>query len=220
MAIAAWSKPWPRPDRGAGDGIHSAHFPRAIRCALSSKPTSQGIAPCWRRYLYGRVFPMMMTAAGTAAAAVFIMGVGVAGLAIATARRLGAVAPGHENKSPRSAASSSWSRMKSSAGRNRRRLCKADERRISGQAGQLVTSHIAKQDIVITTALIPGRAAPTLVTGRRPEHAPWLGHHRSRRRKAAIARSQARRAGRGERRGDHGFTNLPARLAADASSLR
>jgi NAD(P) transhydrogenase subunit alpha len=88
---------------------------------------------------YGRAFPMMMTAAGTVSAAkAFVMGVGVAGLqAIATARRLGAQVSAYATEM-------------------------SDEYK-AAQA-ELVSSHIAKQDIVITTALIPGRPAPRLIS--------------------------------------------------------
>jgi NAD(P) transhydrogenase subunit alpha len=122
---------------------------------------------------YGRAFPMMMTAAGTISAArVFVMGVGVAGLqAIATARRLGAQVSATDVRS---------------ATREQIESLGAKAIFVEGEAGiagegtggyatemsdaykakqaELVSGHIAKQDIVITTALIPGRPAPRLVT--------------------------------------------------------
>jgi NAD(P) transhydrogenase subunit alpha len=121
---------------------------------------------------YGRAFPMMMTAAGTVSAArVFIMGVGVAGLqAIATARRLGAQVSATD---VRSATKEQIESLGAKAifvenvagiegeGAGGYATEMSDEYK-AAQA-DLVSAHIAKQDIVITTALIPGRAAPRLV---------------------------------------------------------
>ncbi len=122
---------------------------------------------------YGRAFPMMMTAAGTVSAArVFIMGVGVAGLqAIATARRLGAQVSATD---VRSATKEQIESLGAKAifvenvagiegeGAGGYATEMSDEYK-AAQA-ELVSAHIAKQDIVITTALIPGRAAPRLVS--------------------------------------------------------
>lgn len=122
---------------------------------------------------YGRAFPMMMTAAGTVSAArVFIMGVGVAGLqAIATARRLGAQVSATD---VRSATKEQIESLGAKAifvenvagiegeGAGGYATEMSDEYK-AAQA-ELVSSHIAKQDIVITTALIPGRAAPRLIS--------------------------------------------------------
>ncbi len=122
---------------------------------------------------YGRAFPMMMTAAGTISAArVFVMGVGVAGLqAIATARRLGAQVSATD---VRSATKEQIESLGAKA------IFVEDVKGIEGEGAggyatemsdeykaaqaALVSSHIAKQDIVITTALIPGRAAPRLIS--------------------------------------------------------
>ena len=122
---------------------------------------------------YGRAFPMMMTAAGTVSAArAFIMGVGVAGLqAIATARRLGAQVSATD---VRSATKEQIESLGAKA------VFVEDVAGIEGEGSggyatemsdeykaaqaELVSSHIAKQDIVITTALIPGRPAPKLIT--------------------------------------------------------
>ena len=122
---------------------------------------------------YGRAFPMMMTAAGTVQAAkCFIMGVGVAGLqAIATARRLGAQVSATD---VRSATKEQIESLGAKA------IFVEDVAGIEGEGSggyatemsdeykaaqaKLVSEHIAKQDIVITTALIPGRAAPVLIT--------------------------------------------------------
>ncbi|MBK6719036.1 MAG: NAD(P) transhydrogenase subunit alpha [Sphingomonadales bacterium] len=122
---------------------------------------------------FGRAFPMMMTAAGTVSAArAFIMGVGVAGLqAIATARRLGAQVSATD---VRSATKEQIESLGAKAifvenvagiegeGAGGYATEMSDEYK-AAQA-ELVSSHIAKQDIVITTALIPGRAAPRLIT--------------------------------------------------------
>ena len=122
---------------------------------------------------YGRAFPMMMTAAGTVSAAkLFVMGVGVAGLqAIATGRRLGAQVSATDVRSatreqiqslgakPVFVDSVAGIEGEGSGGY-------AGEMSPEYQAAQaeLVSGHIAKQDIVITTALIPGRPAPRLIS--------------------------------------------------------
>ncbi len=122
---------------------------------------------------YGRAFPMMMTAAGTITAAkAFVMGVGVAGLqAIATARRMGAQVSATDVRSATKEQIQSLGAkpifVENVAGIEGE--CAggyATEMSPEYQAAQaeLVSSHIAKQDIVITTALIPGRAAPRLIT--------------------------------------------------------
>jgi len=122
---------------------------------------------------YGRAFPMMMTAAGTVnAAKCFVMGVGVAGLqAIATAKRLGAQVSATD---VRSATKEQIESLGAKA------IFVEDVEGIEGEGSggyatemsdeykaaqaKLVSEHIAKQDLVITTALIPGRAAPVLIT--------------------------------------------------------
>ena len=123
--------------------------------------------------LYGRAFPMMMTAAGTVSAAkAFIMGVGVAGLqAIATARRLGAQVSATDVRSATKEQIMSLGAkpifVESVAGIEGEGAggyaTEMSEEYQKAQA-ELVSSHIAKQDIVITTALIPGRAAPRLIS--------------------------------------------------------
>ncbi|MET0180473.1 MAG: NAD(P) transhydrogenase subunit alpha [Novosphingobium sp.] len=122
---------------------------------------------------YGRAFPMMMTAAGTITAAkVFVMGVGVAGLqAIATARRLGAQVSATDVRSATKEQIQSLGAkpifVESVAGIEGEGAggyaTEMSEDYQKAQA-ELVSGHIAKQDIVITTALIPGRAAPRLIT--------------------------------------------------------
>jgi NAD(P) transhydrogenase subunit alpha len=122
---------------------------------------------------YGRAFPMMMTAAGTISPAkVFVMGVGVAGLqAIATARRLGAQVSATDVRSATREQIQSLG-AKAIFVEN---VAGIEGEGQGGYAGEmsdeykkaqaeLVSSHIAKQDIVITTALIPGRAAPRLIS--------------------------------------------------------
>ena len=123
--------------------------------------------------LYGRAFPMMMTAAGTVSAAkCFVMGVGVAGLqAIATARRLGAQVSATDVRSAtREQIQSLGAKpifVESVAGIEGEGAggyaTEMSEEYQKAQA-ELVSAHIAKQDIVITTALIPGRPAPRLIS--------------------------------------------------------
>jgi NAD(P) transhydrogenase subunit alpha len=122
---------------------------------------------------YGRAFPMMMTAAGTISPAkLFVMGVGVAGLqAIATGRRLGAQVSATDVRS------ATKEQIKSLGAKP---IFVEDVAGIEGEGAggyatemsaeyqkaqaELVSGHIAKQDIVITTALIPGKAAPRLIS--------------------------------------------------------
>ena len=123
--------------------------------------------------IYGRAMPMMMTAAGTVAPAkCFIMGVGVAGLqAIATARRLGAVTTAtdvrpatKEQVASLGAKFIAVENEEFKAAETAGGYAKQMSPEYQKLQAELTTSHIAKQDIVITTALIPGRAAPVLVT--------------------------------------------------------
>jgi NAD(P) transhydrogenase subunit alpha len=123
--------------------------------------------------VYGRAFPMMMTAAGTVSPAkLFVMGVGVAGLqAIATARRLGAQVSATDVRSAtREQILSLGAKpifVEGVAGiEGEGQGGYASETSAEYQAAQaeLVSAHIAKQDIVITTALIPGRPAPRLIS--------------------------------------------------------
>jgi len=122
---------------------------------------------------YGRAFPMMMTAAGTVSPAkVFVMGVGVAGLqAIATARRMGAQVSATDVRSATKEQILSLGAkpifVEGVAGiEGEGQGGYASETSAEYQAAQaeLVSGHIAKQDIVITTALIPGRPAPRLIS--------------------------------------------------------
>lgn len=122
---------------------------------------------------YGRAFPMMMTAAGTVSAArAFIMGVGVAGLqAIATARRMGAQVSATDVRSATKEQIESLGAkaifveaVKGIEGEGAGGYATEMSDEYKAAQAELVSSHIAKQDIVITTALIPGRAAPRLIT--------------------------------------------------------
>jgi len=122
---------------------------------------------------YGRAFPMMMTAAGTVPAArVFIMGVGVAGLqAIATARRLGAVVTATDvrpaTKEQVESLGAKFLAVEDEEFKNAQTAggyAKEMSKEYQAKQAELVAEHIKKQDVVITTALIPGRPAPRLVT--------------------------------------------------------
>ncbi len=179
---------------------------------------------------YGRAFPMMMTAAGTVSAAkVFVMGVGVAGLqAIATARRLGAQVSATDVRSatkeqilslgakPIFVENVAGIEGEGSGGY-------ATEMSAEYQAAQaeLVSAHIAKQDIVITTALIPGRPAPRLIsdaqiaTMRPGSVIVDLAVEQGGNVEGAVAGAVVTRHGVKI----VGHRNVPSRLAADASAL-
>ena len=122
---------------------------------------------------YGRAFPMMMTAAGTVQAAkVFVMGVGVAGLqAIATAKRLGAQVSATDVRSATKEQIMSLGakpvfveEVEGIEGEGSGGYATEMSEEYQKAQAELVSSHIAKQDIVITTALIPGRPAPKLIS--------------------------------------------------------
>ena len=153
------------------------YIPRISRAQSMDVLSSQSNLAGYRSVVeagsvYGRAMPMMMTAAGTVAPAkIFVMGAGVAGLqAIATARRLGAVTTATD---VRPAAKEQVASLGAKFIAVENEEFKAAER-AGGYAKQmspeyqklqaeLTASHIAKQDIVITTALIPGRPAPKLI---------------------------------------------------------
>jgi len=179
---------------------------------------------------YGRAFPMMMTAAGTIPAArVFVMGVGVAGLqAIATARRLGAIvsatdvrAATKEQIESLGAKAIFVETVKGIEGEGAGGYATEMSDEYKAAQAELVSTHIAKQDIVITTALIPGRPAPRLISdaqvaSMRPgsviiDLAVEQGGN--------VEGSQAGQVA--ERHGVRivGHRNVPSRLAADASAL-
>jgi len=123
--------------------------------------------------VFDRAFPMMMTAAGTIRPAkVFVMGAGVAGLqAIATARRLGAVVSATDVRpAVREQVQSLGGKFVAveddefRAAETAGGYAKEMSKQYQAKQAELVAGHIAKQDIVITTALIPGRPAPKLVS--------------------------------------------------------
>jgi NAD(P) transhydrogenase subunit alpha len=122
---------------------------------------------------YGRAFPMMMTAAGTVSPAkVFVMGVGVAGLqAIATAKRLGAQVSATDVRSATREQIQSLGakpifveNVAGIEGEGAGGYATEMSDEYQKAQAELVSGHIAKQDIVITTALIPGRPAPRLIS--------------------------------------------------------
>jgi NAD(P) transhydrogenase subunit alpha len=179
---------------------------------------------------FGRALPMMMTAAGTVPAArVFVMGAGVAGLqAIATARRLGAVVSATDVRPAAKEQVQSlgakfiavedeeFKQAEASGG-----YAKEMSPEYQKKQAELVASHIAGQDIVITTALIPGRPAPKLVSAAMLE---------SMKPGSVIVDLAAERGGNAEgtRPGEiaeHkgvtiiGFTDMAGRVPGNASSL-
>jgi len=179
---------------------------------------------------YGRAFPMMMTAAGTIAAArIFVMGVGVAGLqAIATARRLGAIvsatdvrAATKEQIESLGAKAVFVENVKGIEGEGAGGYATEMSDEYKAAQAELVSSHIAKQDIVITTALIPGRPAPRLISdaqlaSMRPGSVVVdLAVEQGGNVEGALAGEVV------ERHGVRivGHRNVPSRLAADASAL-
>jgi NAD(P) transhydrogenase subunit alpha len=179
---------------------------------------------------YGRAFPMMMTAAGTIPAArVFVMGVGVAGLqAIATARRLGAIVSATDVRSATKEQIESLGakaifveEVKGIEGEGAGGYATEMSDEYKAKQAELVSAHIAKQDIVITTALIPGRPAPRLISD---------AQLATMRPGSVIVDLAVEQGGNvegavpGETAEVHGvkivgYRNVPSRLAADASAL-
>ena len=150
-------------------------LPRITRVQMMDVLSSQANLAGYRAVVdaaaeFGRALPMMMTAAGTVPATkIFVMGAGVAGLqAIATARRLGAIVTALDVRPAASRASARNSSRSRTTNSKPPRLPAATPKEMSKeyQAKQaaLVADHIKKQDIVITTALIPGRPAPRLIS--------------------------------------------------------
>ncbi len=153
-------------------------LPRITRAQTMDVLSSQANLAGYRAVIdaaaeYARALPMMMTAAGTVPAAkVFVMGAGVAGLqAIATARRLGAVVTATDVRPAAKEQVESlgakfvavedeeFKAAETAAG-----YAKEMSKEYQAKQAALVAEHIKKQDIVITTALIPGRPAPRLVS--------------------------------------------------------
>lgn len=176
----------PYQDRATLEGLAKAKasafamefVPRITRAQVMDVLSSQANLAGYRAVIegaeaYGKAMPMMMTAAGTVAAAkVFIMGVGVAGLqAIATARRLGAVVTATDvrpaTKEQVESLGAKFLAVEDEEFKNAQTAggyAKEMSKEYQAKQAELVSSHIAKQDIVITTALIPGRPAPKLVS--------------------------------------------------------
>ncbi len=153
-------------------------MPRITRAQVMDVLSSQANLAGYRAVIdaaeqFGRALPMMMTAAGTVPAArVFVMGAGVAGLqAIATARRLGAVVTATDVRPASKEQVESlgakfvaveddeFKQAETAAG-----YAKPMSAEYQAKQAALVAEHIKKQDIVITTALIPGRPAPKLIS--------------------------------------------------------
>jgi NAD(P) transhydrogenase subunit alpha len=228
-AVAALAK--------AGASAFAMEFiPRITRAQVMDALSSQANLAGYRAVIeaaeaYGRALPMMMTAAGTVAAAkVFVMGVGVAGLqAIATARRLGAVVTATDVRPATKEQVESlgakfvavedeeFKAAETAAG-----YAKEMSPEYQAKQAELVSGHIAKQDIVITTALIPGRPAPKLVNAAQVA---------SMKPGSVIVDLAIEQGGNveGAKLGEVavtkngvkilGIPNLPGRIAADASNL-
>ncbi|MFC7380258.1 Re/Si-specific NAD(P)(+) transhydrogenase subunit alpha [Brevundimonas sp. GCM10030266] len=222
---------------GAGTTAFAMEFvPRITRAQVMDVLSSQANLAGYRAvieaaYAYGKGFPMMMTAAGTVAAAkVFVMGAGVAGLqAIATARRLGAVVTATDvrpaSKEQVESLGAKFVAVEDEefkAAETAAGYAKPMSAEYQVKQAELTASHIVKQDIVITTALIPGRPAPRLVTA---------AHVASMKPGSVLVDLAIDNGGNveGARLGEVvttpngvqivGWSNLPGRIAADASAL-
>ena len=170
-----------RVDAYAAAGIEALameFMPRITRAQSMDILSSQANLAGYKAVLdaaaeYGRAFPMMMTAAGTVSAAkAFVMGVGVAGLqAIATARRLGAQVSATDVRSATKEQILSLGakpvfveNVAGIEGEGSGGYATEMSPEYQKAQAELVSAHIARQDIVITTALIPGRTAPRLIS--------------------------------------------------------
>ncbi|MFN3353088.1 MAG: Re/Si-specific NAD(P)(+) transhydrogenase subunit alpha [Brevundimonas sp.] len=222
---------------GAGATAFAMEFvPRITRAQVMDVLSSQANLAGYRAvieaaYAYGKGFPMMMTAAGTVAAAkVFVMGAGVAGLqAIATARRLGAVVTATDVRPAAKeqveslgakfiAVEDEEFKAAETSGGYAKEMSDA----YKAKQAELTASHITKQDVVITTALIPGRPAPRLVTA---------AHVASMKPGSVLVDLAIENGGNVEGAKLNeivttpngvtivGHANLPGRIAADASAL-
>lgn len=183
-AVIATMDPYGRNDdvgamADAGLSAFSMEFmPRITRAQSMDVLSSQANLAGYQSVIdasseYDRAMPMMMTAAGTVAAAkVFVMGAGVAGLqAIATARRLGAIVTATDvrpaSKEQVASLGAKFIAVEDDEFKSAETAggyAKEMSAEYKAKQAALVAEHIAKQDIVITTALIPGRPAPRLVT--------------------------------------------------------
>jgi NAD(P) transhydrogenase subunit alpha len=153
-------------------------MPRITRAQVMDVLSSQANLAGYRAVIegaeaFGRAFPMMMTAAGTVPATkVFVMGVGVAGLqAIATARRLGAIVSATDvrpaTKEQVESLGAKFLAVEDEEFKNAQTAggyAKEMSKEYQAKQAALTAEHIKKQDVIITTALIPGRPAPRLVT--------------------------------------------------------
>ena len=182
--VAATFDPFREKDRveayakGGFEALSMEFMPRITRAQSMDVLSSQSNLAGYKAVLtaaneYGRAFPMMMTAAGTVQAAkVFVMGVGVAGLqAIATAKRLGAQVSATDVRSATKEQIQSLGakpifveNVAGIEGEGSGGYATEMSEEYQKAQAELVSSHIAKQDIVITTALIPGRPAPKLIS--------------------------------------------------------
>jgi len=222
---------------GAGVTAFAMEFvPRITRAQVMDALSSQANLAGYRAvieaaYAFGKGFPMMMTAAGTVAPAkVFVMGAGVAGLqAIATARRLGAVVTATDvrpaSKEQVESLGAKFVAVEDEefkAAETAAGYAKPMSAEYQAKQAELTASHIVKQDIVITTALIPGRPAPRLVTA---------AHVASMKPGSVLIDLAIDNGGNveGAKAGEVvttangaqivGWTNMAGRIAADASAL-
>jgi proton-translocating NAD(P)+ transhydrogenase subunit alpha len=151
-------------------------LPRISRAQSMDALSSQASAAGYKAVLMaadrlGKLFPMMMTAAGTVAPTrVLVMGAGVAGLqAIATARRLGAVVSAYDVrpavKEEVHSLGATFIELPLEAQEGQGGYAKEQSEEFLRKQRELIGEHIAKSDVVITTAAVPGRRAPLLVTG-------------------------------------------------------
>jgi NAD(P) transhydrogenase subunit alpha len=210
--------------------------PRITRAQVMDVLSSQANLAGYRAVIeataaYTKGFPMMMTAAGTVAAAkVFVMGAGVAGLqAIATARRLGAVVTATDVRpAAKEQVESLGAKFVAvqdeefAAAETAGGYAKAMSAEYQAKQAALTAEHVKKQDVVITTALIPGRPAPRLLSAE---------HLASMRPGSVVVDMAVEQGGNVEgSRPDElvmtdngirvlGFANLTSRIAADATAL-
>jgi NAD(P) transhydrogenase subunit alpha len=216
-------------------GLAMELMPRITRAQVMDVLSSQANLAGYRAVIdgaseFGRAFPMMMTAAGTVPAArAFIMGVGVAGLqAIATARRLGAVVTATDvrpaTKEQVESLGAKFLAVEDEEFKNAQTAggyAKEMSKEYQAKQAALVAEHIKKQDLVITTALIPGRPAPRLISAEMVK---------SMKPGSVIVDLAVERGGNveGVKAGEAvrvdgvtivGYTNVAGRLAASASSL-
>ena len=151
-------------------------LPRISRAQSMDALSSQASAAGYKAVLMaaariGKLFPMMMTAAGTVAPTrVLVMGAGVAGLqAIATARRLGAVVSAYDVrpavKEEVQSLGATFIELPLETQEGEGGYAREQSEEFLRKQRQLIGEHIAKSDVVITTAAVPGRKAPLLVTG-------------------------------------------------------